>query len=106
MMFLANSRTIKMSAFRQALLAMTFVLAAPGAMAQSDMSPEMRMAAKAATAACRPDYDRFCKGTMPGGGRVRACLDAHAAELSGPCTQAIASIARAKAAGAVVEPPR
>lgn len=96
-----------MSAFRQALLAFAIplVLAASGAMAQSDMSPEMRTAAKAATAACRPDYDRFCKGTVPGGGRVRACLDAHATALSAPCTQAIASVARAKAAGAPTQPP-
>jgi hypothetical protein len=26
-------------------------------------------------AACQADYDKFCKGTMPGGGRIIACLN-------------------------------
>ena len=25
-------------------------------------------------AACQADYDKYCKGTMPGGGRIIACL--------------------------------
>lgn len=25
-------------------------------------------------AACQSDYDKYCKGTMPGGGRIIACL--------------------------------
>jgi hypothetical protein len=26
-------------------------------------------------AACQTDYDKYCKGTMPGGGRIIACLN-------------------------------
>ena len=25
-------------------------------------------------AACKGDYQKYCKGTMPGGGRIIACL--------------------------------
>lgn len=25
--------------------------------------------------ACQADYDKYCKGTMPGGGRIIACLN-------------------------------
>ena len=25
-------------------------------------------------AACKADYQKYCKGTMPGGGRIIACL--------------------------------
>ena len=25
-------------------------------------------------AACQADYDKYCKGTIPGGGRIIACL--------------------------------
>ena len=34
---------------------------------------------------CAADLDRFCKDTAPGDGRLRACLDAHAAELAAEC---------------------
>ena len=33
-------------------------------------------------AACRSDYNKFCKGTMPGGGRVLTCLSKQYGELS------------------------
>ena len=41
-------------------------------------------------AACMGDYRRFCFGTMPGGGRIVACLSEHTAELAPPCAQAVA----------------
>lgn len=40
---------------------------------------------EAAIAACRDDYGRLCRGIMPGGGAIRACLEAHLAELSAAC---------------------
>jgi hypothetical protein len=46
--------------------ALAFLSMAP-ALAQ-DFTAEQR-------AACKGDYDKFCKGTMPGGGRVLACLN-------------------------------
>ena len=40
-------------------------------------------------AACKGDYDKFCKGTMPGGGRVLACLNKQHDKLSDACKQVV-----------------
>ena len=51
-------------------------------------------------AACAVDQEKFCAGVERGsGGGMRACLQAHAAELSAPCQAARAARAalRAKA---------
>jgi pyruvate carboxylase len=40
-------------------------------------------------AACKTDYDAFCKGTMPGGGRVLACLEKHNDKLSAACKKVV-----------------
>lgn len=37
---------------------------------------------------CRADASRLCQGVQPGGGRIRACLSAHATELSPACQAA------------------
>jgi Cysteine rich repeat len=39
--------------------------------------------------ACKQDYDKFCAGTMPGGGRIVACLNKQHDKLSAACKQAI-----------------
>jgi hypothetical protein len=41
--------------------------------------------------ACKPDYDKYCAGTMPGGGRIVACLNKQHDKLSAACRQAIDS---------------
>jgi hypothetical protein len=41
-------------------------------------------------AACQADYDKFCKGTMPGGGRIVACLAKENEKLSAPCKKVVA----------------
>ena len=40
-------------------------------------------------AACRGDYNRFCNGTRPGGGRVLACLSKQYGELSEACKKVV-----------------
>ncbi len=40
-------------------------------------------------AACKGDYDKFCKGTMPGNGRVLACLNKQHDQLSDACKQVV-----------------
>ncbi len=37
--------------------------------------------------ACKADYEKYCKGTTPGGGRIIACLDKQ--QLSDACRKAI-----------------
>ena len=46
--------------------------------------------ATSAHQACMPDYKALCSGTSPGGGRVLACLEAHASQLSPGCKEALA----------------
>lgn len=38
---------------------------------------------------CKGDWIRHCALVAPGGGRGLACLEAHAAELSQPCRDAL-----------------
>ena len=47
-----------------------------------DFTPEQR-------AACRDDYNKFCRGTMPGGGRVLACLSKQYAALGTNCKKVV-----------------
>ncbi|MBN9509191.1 MAG: cysteine rich repeat-containing protein [Alphaproteobacteria bacterium] len=39
--------------------------------------------------ACAADYQQFCSGVQPGGGRIVACLKQNAARLSPACQQAL-----------------
>ncbi|MFN3656448.1 MAG: cysteine rich repeat-containing protein [Pseudolabrys sp.] len=41
-------------------------------------------------AACKGDYDKYCKGTMPGGGRVLACLAKQNDKLTAGCKKVVA----------------
>ena len=41
-------------------------------------------------AACKGDYENFCKGTMPGCGRVLACLSKNNDKLSASCKKVVA----------------
>jgi hypothetical protein len=40
-------------------------------------------------AACKGDYETFCKGTIPGGGRVLACLSKQGDKLSAACKKIV-----------------
>ncbi len=66
---------------RKTLVAIALFIAAP-AMAQ-DMTAEQRTA-------CKADYDKFCKGTMPGGGRIVACLAKQNDKLTDACKKVVA----------------
>jgi hypothetical protein len=44
-----------------------------------------------ARGACKADYEKFCKGTTPGGGRIVACLNKQHDQLSDACKKAIDS---------------
>ena len=67
---------------RKTLVAIILFISAP-AIAQ-DMTAEQR-------AACKGDYDKFCKGTMPGGGRIIACLSKQNDKLTDACKKVVAA---------------
>jgi hypothetical protein len=41
--------------------------------------------------ACKADYDKFCAGTAPGGGRVVTCLNKQRDQLSDACKKVLDS---------------
>ena len=47
-------------------------------------------------AACQADYDKYCKGTMPGGGRIIACLNKQNDKLSAACQKVVADASKKK----------
>jgi hypothetical protein len=40
-------------------------------------------------AACKGDYDKYCTGTVPGGGRIMACLNRQHDALSDACKKVL-----------------
>jgi hypothetical protein len=56
--------------------AIAFVVAFSGAASSQSADPR---------GACKADYDKFCAGIMPGGGKVIACLNAKHDQLSATC---------------------
>jgi hypothetical protein len=40
-------------------------------------------------AACKGDYETLCKGTIPGGGRILACLNKQHDKLSDACKKIV-----------------
>jgi len=39
--------------------------------------------------ACKADYDKYCKGTTPGGGRIIACLSKQRDQLGEACKKVV-----------------
>lgn len=66
---------------RTLLVFATVLATTPPVLAQSGAA-QMRKA-------CKADYDKFCAGTAPGGGRILQCLKTHAADLSPACRDVI-----------------
>ena len=73
---------------------------------QTQITPQMRSEARAVMQACRADHDRLCSDVAPGGGRILACLQSHAGQLTATCAQALprAQALRNDAVGAGVAP--
>jgi hypothetical protein len=40
-------------------------------------------------AACQADYNKYCKGTMPGGGRIITCLNKQRDAISDACKKVL-----------------
>ncbi|MBS0245293.1 MAG: hypothetical protein JSR61_01635 [Proteobacteria bacterium] len=68
---------------RTLLAAFVFSSLALTAASAQDFTAEQR-------AACKGDYETFCKGTLPGGGRVLACLSKNNDKLSAACKKVVA----------------
>jgi Cysteine rich repeat len=39
--------------------------------------------------ACKPDYDKYCSGVAPGGGRIIACLNKKRDSISEACRKVL-----------------
>ena len=52
---------------------------------------------------CAANLHRFCKDTAPGDGRLRACLDAHEAELPAECRALLPAKSKAGAAAPAMD---
>lgn len=39
--------------------------------------------------ACKADFEKYCQGTTPGGGRIVACLNKQRAQISGACRKVV-----------------
>ena len=40
-------------------------------------------------AACKADFQKYCKGTVPGGGRIIACLNKEYGQLADACKKVL-----------------
>jgi len=40
-------------------------------------------------AACKADFQKYCKGTVPGGGRIIACLNKQRYQLADACKKVL-----------------
>ncbi len=56
---------------------------------QTQITPQMRSEARAVMQACRTDYESLCSNVAPGGGRILACLQSHAGQLTSTCAQTL-----------------
>jgi hypothetical protein len=64
------------------VIALAFAVALPATVSAQSTNP---------SGACKADYDKYCKGILPGGGRIVACLNEQHDKLSDACKTAIDS---------------
>jgi hypothetical protein len=74
---------------RIAIATVLFTATVTPCFAQAQITPRMRSEARAVMQACRADYDHLCGEVAPGGGRILACLQSHAGQLTSSCAQAM-----------------
>lgn len=63
------------------VMTVAFLCASGSAFAQ-ELTAEQR-------SACMGDYEKFCKGTTPGGGRIIACLSKAGDKLTPECKKVL-----------------
>ena len=68
------------------VLTATAVLCLSQAAFGQEMTAEQR-------SACMGDYEKYCKGVAPGGGRIMQCIANRAADLSPACRDVLAPFA-------------
>lgn len=67
------------------ILTVTALLALSQGASAQDLTAEQRNA-------CMGDYEKFCKGVAPGGGRIIACLAKEGDKVSPACRKVLASV--------------
>src|SRR5207248_5402871 len=77
-----RGRIRKPPMLRMILITAAMLCAAPAAFAQ-----ELTAAQRDA---CMGDFENYCKGTVPGGGRIIACLNKSADKLTPACKKVLA----------------
>lgn len=58
------------------------LISAAGAALAQTMTSEQQ-------AACASDYEKYCKGTLPGGGRIIACMSKVSDKLTPACRKVL-----------------
>jgi hypothetical protein len=66
----------------QRIILIAALLCACGAAVAQELTAEQR-------SACKGDYEKYCKGTTPGGGRIIACLSKSSDKLTAGCKKVL-----------------
>lgn len=85
-------RPVPMLAFAVGLVASTTIASAQATYSADNITPEMREAFTEARPYCEEDAAKLCRWTVPGGGRLVACMLDNVEQLSPTCRQKIAEV--------------